>query len=141
MEELHNIFLLRERNQIVKSISSVGLKEAGDFEKQKLFAETSDKVAVFIGNGSRSRVGLVFDETEIHSLYLVDSTVVIEKLLNDLSNLGFTLAKQRGEIFKSFTRRKTDYFIMFSWFDDTGSISMIAILPKGKHFKSAYTKK
>lgn len=141
MEELHNIFLLRGRNQIIESISSFGFKEAGDLEKRKLFAETSDKVAVFIGNDSSSRVGLLFDRTEIQSLYFVDSTVIVKQLLNDLGNLGFTLAKQQGDSFKSFTRRKTDYFIMFDWMDDNGSISMIAIIPKGKPFKSAYTGK
>ncbi len=139
IQELLDIYSLKQKELIFKKIISIGFKEAGDIEKRKLFGEISDEVAVFMGNDSVAMVGLVFNGTKVHTVVFVDSTVSINKALNNIGNTGFTLAKQQGEMFKSFTRRKTDYFIMVDWmvYD---SVSMLAIMPKGKGFKSAYTK-
>lgn len=139
IQELLDIYSLKQKELILKKILSIGFKEAGDYEKRKLFDETSDEVAVFMGNDSVSMVGLVFNGIKIHSVVFMDSTVSINKALNNIDDTGFKLAKQQGEMFKSFTRRKTDYFIMVDWMVND-SVSMLAIMPKGKGFKSVYTK-
>lgn len=139
IQDLVDIYDVQDKLKAIQIFELKGYTPGSDDDRREMFtSELKNKGVVYTRSADSSSVGFMFAGNKIDNLFFADSVADVKRLLPELEKVGFKLARQIGEVSKTYTKKKTSYFVIYEVYNDK---ALLIVMRKTKNTREIFDPK